>query len=117
MSNVYSLSDLRAELDNEFAPVEIDLGRGKVVLRNLMRLDSATRQKVTDAAKVFTENEDPKFDEGLEAIQTILRNVADKPEKGESLVTQIGDDFALGMKIVSLWMEATQPGEASNSPS
>lgn len=118
MSNVYSLADLKASLDKEFAPVEIDLGRTKVTLRNVMRLPKNERAKVMEAAKVFTDQDsNPDLDQSLEAIHTILRTAADTPSKGEALVAQVGDDLALGMKIVNLWMEATQPGEAQNSPS
>lgn len=117
MSNVYSLADLRAEIEQEFAPLELDLGRGKVVLRNVMRLGSTERQTVVDAVKKFSsDSENDDVEVLFEAIRTVLKTVADGG-KGDSLVNLIGDDLALAMKIINLWTEATQPGEASNSPS
>lgn len=114
MSNVYSLVDLKAGLDKEFAPVELDLPRGsKVVLRNVMRLDSKDRAAVIEATKKFSDDAD--VDEMFEAVRVVLRTVADG-NKGDSLVKEIGDDIALAMKIMNLWVEATQPGEAENSP-
>lgn len=117
MSNVYSLADLRADIDKEFAPLEIDLGRGKVVIRNVMRLGKDERAVVLEAIKMFSKENsgDEDVDELFEAIRTILRTCAEGT-KGEALVNAIGDDLALAMKIMNLWTEATQPGEARNSP-
>lgn len=115
MSNVYSLADLRADLDKEFAPVEIDLGRGKVVLRNVLRLNAEDRKKVMEASKLLTQDKDGDIEELFEGIRTVIRLVA-ADGKGDALVNAIGDDLALGMKIMTIWTEATQPGEASNSP-
>lgn len=117
MSNVYSLDDLRNALDKEFAPVEV----GGVVLRNLMRLPKGERAKVMDAIDaVQTTPEDANNEEQLDSllnnIKTIILTVADG-NKGRTLASAIGDDLALGMKIINLWSEATQPGEAQNSPS
>lgn len=116
MSNVYSLADLKADIDREFAPLEIDLGKGTVVLRNVLRLNSDERSIVVDAIKTFSgDNENEDVNALFEAIRTVLKTVA-KDNKGETLVNLIGDDLALAMKIINLWTEATQPGEASNSP-
>lgn len=117
MSNVYSLSDLRDALDKEFAPVEIE----GVVLRNLMRLSKAERAKVMDAIDAVQAadeeaNNEAQLDSLLNNIKTVILTVAEG-NKGRTLASAIGDDLALGMKIINLWSEATQPGEAQNSPS
>lgn len=113
MSNSYTLDQLRADMDMKYAPVEIDLGKGKPVqLRHLLRLPADDRKAVRDAVESVN-SEDTAGDATLESIRTIIRTVADR---GDELVTAIGDDLALGMHITELWMGATQPGEAENSP-
>lgn len=117
MSNVYTLDNLRSEMDKKYAPVEIDLGKGEpVVLHNLMRLDSKRRQAVQEAiASIQNQDEDTDADEALEGVKTVIGLVADD-NKGKALNDAIGDDVGLAMHILELWSEATQPGEASNSP-
>lgn len=113
----YSLDDLRNDLDKEFAPLQIDIGRTTVVLRNPLRLTKAERHVVFDASKRMTSGElgDEDVEEMMELIRSVLSTSA-ADGKGEALVKAIGDDVALAMKIMQLWTEATQPGEASNSP-
>lgn len=116
MGNVYSLVDLKADIEKEFAPLEIELGRGKVLIRNVLRLSKDERTEVLGAIKKFSgEAASEDVDEMFDAIRTVLR-VCSEGGKGDALVTAIGDDLALAMKIMNLWTEATQPGEARNSP-
>ncbi|HVV11576.1 phage tail assembly protein [Amycolatopsis sp.] len=122
MSNVYTLDALKADLDREFAPLKLDLGGEQIVLRNLMRVGKTDREAVLTALKVVEESnlseEDAKIEdlgELGEQIELILKTVV-ADGKGEKLVTSIGGDIALSTKLIELWVEATQPGEAQNSP-
>lgn len=117
MSNSYSLDDLRNDLDREFAPLELTVGKTRVVLRNPLRLSSADRKVVLDAMKALDDDslKEDDVDAMLDEIRKVLGACADAG-KGDALISAIGDDVALAMKIMSLWSEATQPGEASNSP-
>lgn len=114
MTNVYTLADLKKSLDTKYRPIEID----GVVLRNVMRLNGEERKKVVaigEELKTDDENEqDP--DEMLDAIKRLVTLVAEG-NGGKKLADAIGDDLALGMEILNVWNEATQPGEAQNSPS
>lgn len=120
MSNVYTLDNLKSDLDNEFAPVEIDLGNGKtVVLRNVMRMSKAERAQAMaaiEATQTIDTNTADGVDAMLDALKELLVVVA-KDNTGKALVAAIGDDLALAMKIMGIWSEGTQSGEASNSPS
>lgn len=120
MPNVYSLDNLRDELEKKYAPVEIDLGKGDpVVLRNLMRLSSTDRKAVMDAVDVVQrpreDDEAQDVEELLTGIKTVLGLVA-ADGKGKALTDAIGDDLGLAMHLMELWSEATQPGEAQSSP-
>lgn len=114
MSNSYSLTDLRADLDREFAPVEIAVGKDKVVLRNMMRLGKEERQSVQDSISKLQDDPDMPVESILGLVNAVFLAVADK---GPVLIEAIGDDLTLAMKILTAWTEATQPGEARNSPS
>ena len=121
-SNLYSLSDLRADLDREFAPLEIDLGAGHVVLRNLLRIGDKDREAVLQSLAQLEdidtdENETSLNDITLlsEAVGFILRTVA-ADNRGDALMTALAGDMLLGMRIVQKWAEATQAPEAQDSP-
>lgn len=114
MTNSYSLADLRSSLDQKYRPIEID----GVVLRNVMRLNKDERSQVVglvDSLK-SDDDQDADVDAMLEAIKKLVVIVADG-NGGKKIAEGIGDDLALGMEIINLWNEATQPGEAQNSPS
>lgn len=119
MPNIYTLDNLRSDLEAKFAPIEIDLGKGEpIVLRNLMRLSSTDRQAVMAAVAVVQkpreEDETQDIEELLGAIKVVIGLVA--ADRGKVLTDAIGDDLGLAMHIMQLWSEATQPGEAQNSP-
>lgn len=117
MSNVYSLENLRADLDKQFAPVEVMVGRSKVTLRNLMRLGKEDRISVQDLIdKLQSGDENQSADDMFDLIRSVLLVVV-ADDKGQTLVDAIGDDLALGMHLMERWTAATQPGEAQNSPS
>ena len=124
MSNSYTLEDLQADLDKEFSPVKLTAGGREFKLRNLMRLSDAERESVFRALEVVstdTEDESETLDSEAmaamsDAVWTMLRALP-ADGRGEELVELIGGDLALGMKVVSIYTEATQPGEATDSPS
>jgi hypothetical protein len=121
MSNVYTLETLRADLDKQFAPLQLDLGNGVLTLRNLMRIDESERKAVLEAIDSIQDgdDDDEKTAEQLEqtsaALNTVFQIVT-ADGKGQTLVDQIDGDLMLSMKVLELWTEATQPGEAQNSP-
>lgn len=113
MSNSYTLDDLRDALDKEFAPVTVD----GVVLRNVMRLGKDDRESVLKAIST-TQSAETSTPEGmnqlLESIRTVL-GVVGSDGKGAALAKKIGDDVALAVKVMELWSEGTNPGEADSS--
>src|SRR5690606_4601645 len=125
MSNVYDLAQPRADLDNEFAPLKIQVGRETLVLPNVLRInDSALKpllealETVQPAFSVDDENAiDPdELPNATVAIYTLVMAVV-AAGKGDKLIQHVDGDLALAMKIMNLWAEASQPGEASSSPS
>lgn len=123
MPNSFTLEDLRDDLDKEFAPLKITVGGEEFVLQNLLRVGEKSRKAVRDALKDI-EDVDPDeakeksledVDRMVGTLELILRTVTAKG-KGDKLVAAIDGDVMLAMKVVELWSEATQPGEAQNSP-
>lgn len=124
MSNVYDLARLRADMDREFAPLRLDVDGETLTLRNVLRIDDKDRKPVLDALSTVQaafSNEEGEgvspeaIDAAAEAIETILRAVT-ADGKGEKLVRHLNGDLALSLKVINLWAEASQPGEASGSP-
>lgn len=124
MSNVYTLETLKADLDREFAPLVVELGGKRIILRNLLRINDSDRTAVMAALdKIQTdesdteENNDRSAEEVsamTEAVNTVLQHVC-SDNMGDQLVKYIDGDLMLAMKILEMWTEATQPGEAPNS--
>jgi hypothetical protein len=127
MSNTFDLEDLKDALDKEYAPLVLKLKGEAMVLRNLLRLGKGERSVVTKAlaaveANSGSEDEDESGSKGLEdvdaladAVEDILR-VVPADGMGKKLVEFVNGDIAFAMKILTAWTEATQPGEAENSP-
>jgi endonuclease III len=111
MSNVYTLADIRESLEKKYAPLSIDLGKGKVVLRNAMRLGKEERKEVQaliSSAKT-EENTEDAVEELLDNVKAVIRLVADSEKGAETLIEEIGDDLAFALEIVNLWNGATRP--------
>ena len=111
MSNVFSLDSLREEVEKEFKPLQLEIGTKTVTLSNLMRLPKLKREKVLALMKELENEEKLKID--LESIAVnILVEVSDNPTV---LRKALADQLALAMKVLNLWMEGTQSGEAESS--
>ncbi|CAM4098555.1 phage tail assembly protein [Nocardia ninae] len=118
MAALFTLDSLREEIENEFAPVTIPLRDGsEVVLRNLLRLDKKDRDKVQAHLKsmqIDAEDEDADLEPVLASMREVIKLAAETG--GVKLLREIGDDELLLQRVFQRWMEATSPGEASNSP-
>ncbi len=107
----FTLDNLRKSLDEKYAPVVID----GVELRPLLRMNSADRTTVAGFLDQLTSEDNLTPDETFEVVRKLIRCAGG--ERGPELVDKIGDDLALAMNIVELWIGSTQPGEASSSQS
>lgn len=124
MPNFLTLDALLADVEREYAPLEIELPGGKVVrLQQLVTIQPKERrlkvyealdelQKLNDSEKGLAGTEDT-----VAAILELLPLVADSEEQGLRLVELIGDNLAAVMKVFGAWMDGTQAPEADSSPS
>ena len=121
MPNSYSLDALREDIEKEFAPVVLTFGDSVFKLRNLMRIDDEDRNAVFAALEaVSADNPEEADAEAMAAMsaavwEMLRRLPADG--RGPALVDALDGDLALAMKVVGLYTETTQPGEATDSPS
>lgn len=118
MGNVFTLDSLREEAEKKFAPVVITLEDGlEVTLRNLLRLPKKERLVVMKKLKELDAAEDDDDVDTIEKVRSlavdVLKLVADK---GTALAQHLGDDIPLTMRVLEVWMETSQPGEAKPSP-
>lgn len=119
MGNVFTLDALREEVEKEFAPVEIVVSDGSTVtLRNLLRLPRGERGKVLEKLKVLEAHEDSEegtdeFARMADVAKEVLGLVADD---GRKLLKDLGEDIAVILKVLNVWMGSSQPGEAQPSP-
>lgn len=117
--NAFTLDDLRAELEREYAPFTFRVGDEAFVLASLMREDKETRRAVTRKLKALEDahNGDEELDEDavLESLGYVFAKVT-RDGKGRRLMDLLGGDILVAMKLLEKWVKATQPGEANGSP-
>ena len=127
MSNTFTLDSVREEIENEFAPVVVDLSDGsQVTLRGLLRINKKSRERAMEALKALngpgesasegsaTEQSFDSITRISDAVENLIREVADRPEP---LIEALDGDVHVGLRLVNRWIDQTQPGEASASPS
>jgi hypothetical protein len=107
----FTLDNLRKSLDDKYAPVVID----GIELKPVLRMNTADRTTVAGLIDELTGEKEMTPEEAFEVIRKLIRCAAG--DQGPKLVDAIGDDLALAMSIVELWIGSTQPGEASSSQS
>jgi hypothetical protein len=122
-SSIFTLDNLRKEVEKEFAPFQIDVDGEKLTLRNLLRVPKNRRDEVyglLDELSAVQESDEGTLSVTEKSAQIALKiipMVADKEKLARTLVERIEDDLALTLRLFNVWMSATQPGEADSSPS
>lgn len=111
-----SLNDINKEADEKYGPFVIDdVPGGEVVLRNALRLTKSERQQLSELdAEIKAAKGDAN--KVIDAAGKLLGLVA-AGDGGKRLLDALGDDATKVIHVVTLYREATQPGEASRSES
>ena len=121
MGNVFTLAAIREEADKKFAPLEIQGEKDTYVLRSLLRVSkedrSAIMAKMKEMENLRSAEEEGEIDEDqiIDLVQSIIK-VVTADRKGAALCREIGNDLVENTVLLEKWQEATQPGEASDSP-
>lgn len=117
-NNVFTLDALEEEIEKQYAPLRFQANDEEFVLRSVLRVGKKDRDAVMDKLKAMEgqDEEELNEDEALQTVQFILKTVT-ADNKGNKLVKALGDDILKNMKVLEKWVEATQPGEATDSPS
>lgn len=121
MGNVFTLDALREEVEKEYAPVQIVLKDGtSVTLRNLLRLPKKERSQVLAKIKVLESIDSSGESEDAGDVDllanTALEILVLVSDHGKLLADELGDDLSIILKVLGVWMESSQPGEAQPSP-
>ena len=113
--NIFTLEDLDAAIEREYAPVKFQAAGEEFTLRSLLRVEKKQRDAVVEKLKELEDQDDLDEDTALSTVQFVLKSVC-ADGKGARLVKVLGDDLLRCMKLLSMWTEATQQGEATDSP-
>jgi hypothetical protein len=120
-NNVFTLDAMRAEIEAEFAPFQIEVDGEKLTLRNLLRVPKSRRDEVyglLDELSAAQESEEGTLSVTEKSAQIALKIiplVADKEKLARTLVERIEDDLALTLRLFNVWMDATQSGNSEDS--
>jgi hypothetical protein len=111
-----SLNDINQEADEKYGPFVVeDVPGGDVVLRNTLRLTRNELDQFSQLdAKIKAAQGDPNKVLDVMAEVFVLVSVGDG---GKRLLDALGDDPPKLMHLLTLYREATQPGEALPSES
>lgn len=121
-NNIFTLDAMRAEIEKEFAPFQIEVDGEKLTLRNLLRVPKNRRDEVyglldeLSAAQESDEGTLSVTEKSAQIALKIIPLVADKEKLARTLVERIEDDLALTLRLFNVWMESTQPGNSGDSP-
>lgn len=114
MSNIFTLDDLVAELENRYSPFVFKAAEDKAfTLLPLLRVDKKVRKAVQERLASI-DKEETDEDEVVASLEFALSSVT-MDKKGPALVRVVGGDLAKLMILLEHWQKATQPGEASSS--
>lgn len=117
----FTLDQLKADVEKNYATLSIEIGDDdKIDLRNLLRIPSEARDKITDKLdelEKIQDNEEISQTEMLSRTTDIAREVLSLAagKRGDDLLAVIDGDDALLMEIMSKWTEKTELGEAEHS--
>ncbi|GGM64800.1 hypothetical protein GCM10012275_39240 [Longimycelium tulufanense] len=116
-NNVFTLDDLRAEIERQYAPLSFSADGEEFVLRSLLRIGKKDREAILGKLKTLEDTDESTFSEAelVEILKFVLGAVV-ADGKGPRLLTILGDDLLLLRGLMERWTEATQPGEALPSP-
>lgn len=128
MSTRVELADLQNEADQEYGNYEIGLGeeRPPLVLVPVLRLDEQKIQRFYELhqhlAKLGADQKNKVGGDGTitalrQAFHEMLTLAAQDPDIAKQFLADHGGDFVLLQKVFTGYMQSTQPGEASASPS
>lgn len=126
MSNKFTLESIVEEIEKKYAPMTLTVNGQDYVLVSLLRTSRKVRDSVQEKLKSMGGEPDEKGemkvdstamdeDKMIESFQFIISSVT-KDGRGQSLVRALPNDMVVLMEIFKKWQEATQPGEASDSP-
>lgn len=120
MSNIFTIEDLKAEIETRYAPLVFKVGDQEFTLQSLLMVDEKVRAEVQNRLKSLTESADDKQEvseaDTIEVLKFVLSSVT-RDRKGAALCRALGNSLVMYSTLMEKWQEATQPGEASNSPS
>lgn len=117
MGNVFTLDSLREEVEKEYAPIVLVLpDHTEVQLRNLIRLPKKDRAIALDLLKQIEEIQ-TSDGQGVEDLVTVaVKLLSVVADRGPALAKELGDDLSIVTKLLNVWMDGSQPGEAKPSP-
>jgi len=123
-NNLFTLDAMRAAVEKEFAPFQMELPDGKVItLKNLLRVPKKNRDQVyalLDEMSVLQKDDTSGLASTEKSAQIALKIiplVADSEKLGKELVSAIEEDLALTLRVFSTWMDSSNAGEADSSES
>lgn len=117
MSNVYSMKQLKDDLDRKYGPLVFETDEDVFELRQVIRLREAERNDVVEALKSLEGRDENSIQEieMREILEFVLKTAVGA--KGEAFVSLFEGDLVALQEVFQKWIEHTQAGEASASSS
>lgn len=109
------LADLQAAVEKKYEPIELEDGTSKAVLQTLMLLPKEKRKEYAKRAKAFNAAAEEEDADQADLAIDLLAIVADDAKALRKILN--GANLGVLLMLVEQYSEATQPGEASGSPS
>lgn len=112
-TNVYSMKQLKADLDRKYGPLVFETDEGSFELRQVVRMKEREREEVVSTLKSLDgrDEESVTEQEMLETLKFVLKTAVGGT-RGDVFVSMFEDDIVALQEIFQKWVEHTQAGEA-----
>jgi hypothetical protein len=113
MTNVFSLADIDKALAEQYAPLELVVGKTTYKIRQLLRMNSGERNVIAERLAGMDTGDDSELteDDIRESMEFAL-STATADGKGPDLIKALDGDLLRLKYIFEKWSEITQAGEA-----
>jgi hypothetical protein len=110
----FLLDEIRQAAEVKFGSTDIEFGEATVRLLNPLRLPETKRTELQAIQRRM--DDDAELDQ-IGLLRDAVRCVAETKGGAAALLREVGDDMALLAMIFERYVEGSQAGEASPSPS
>jgi hypothetical protein len=118
MGKSLTLDELRKQIDDQYGPFTLDLGKGRVVkMLPVLRLPRDKRERIGGMLAEIGKVDSGDLNAVVDQLAELVRLSCETPEQGDWLMAELGDDGQAVQYVFEQYQEATGLGDPKRSAS